>query len=236
MACARTVAVVVPSPAMSLVLLATSRTICAPIFSNLSASSISLATETPSLVTRGAPKLFSRRTLRPLGPRVTFTASASLLMPSRSFCCAWASKTICFAAMLFYSSVDHREDIVLAKDEIFRATDLNLGATVFAEEDLIALLHIEGRHRSVFADAAIFDRLDHTLDGLLFGGIGDDDPTFRLELFFQTFDEHSIVQRTNLHRYLPRCSQRPPSIWTDVRRGEFIMHRETRRRSPFKQR
>ena len=38
-----------------LVLLATSRTICAPMFSNLSESSISLATVTPSLVIRGAP-------------------------------------------------------------------------------------------------------------------------------------------------------------------------------------
>src|SRR5262249_39129442 len=53
----RDVLVVVPSPATSLVLLATSRTIWAPMFSNLSASSISLATATPSLVMRGAPKL-----------------------------------------------------------------------------------------------------------------------------------------------------------------------------------
>ena len=55
MAWARMVAVVVPSPATVLVLLATSRTICAPMFSNLSLSSISLATVTPSLVIRGAP-------------------------------------------------------------------------------------------------------------------------------------------------------------------------------------
>ena len=53
---ASTVAVVVPSPATSEVLEATSRSICAPMFSNLSSSSISLATVTPSLVTRGAPK------------------------------------------------------------------------------------------------------------------------------------------------------------------------------------
>ena len=52
---ASTVAVVVPSPAWSLVFEATSLTICAPIFSNLSESSISLATVTPSLVMRGAP-------------------------------------------------------------------------------------------------------------------------------------------------------------------------------------
>jgi len=55
MDCASTVAVVVPSPATSEVLEATSFTICAPMFSNLSFSSISLATETPSLVMVGAP-------------------------------------------------------------------------------------------------------------------------------------------------------------------------------------
>ena len=54
-ACASTVAVVVPSPATSLVLVATSLTSCAPIFSNASASSISLAIVTPSFVMRGAP-------------------------------------------------------------------------------------------------------------------------------------------------------------------------------------
>ena len=41
-AAASTVAVVVPSPAASADLEATSRTICAPMFSNLSSSSISL--------------------------------------------------------------------------------------------------------------------------------------------------------------------------------------------------
>jgi hypothetical protein len=84
-ACASTVAVVVPSPATSLVLLATSRTICAPMFSNLSSSSISFATVTPSLVTVGEPKLFSMMTLRPFGPSVTRTAFASALTPARIF-------------------------------------------------------------------------------------------------------------------------------------------------------
>ena len=78
---ARTVAVVVPSPAWSLVFEATSRTICAPMFSNLSASSISFATVTPSLVMRGAPNDLSRTTLRPFGPRVTLTALARISTP-----------------------------------------------------------------------------------------------------------------------------------------------------------
>jgi len=71
MAAASTVAVVVPSPAASAALEATSRTICAPMFSNFSSSSISLATVTPSLVMRGAPNDLSSTTLRPFGPSVT---------------------------------------------------------------------------------------------------------------------------------------------------------------------
>src|SRR3979409_2248570 len=78
---ASTVAVVVPSPAWSEVFDATSRTIWAPMFSNLSSSSISLATVTPSLVMRGAPKLLSSTTLRPFGPSVTRTAWARVSMP-----------------------------------------------------------------------------------------------------------------------------------------------------------
>jgi len=62
---ANTVAVVVPSPASSLVLLATSCTSLAPMFWNLSCSSIPLATVTPSLVILGEPQLCSRMTLRP---------------------------------------------------------------------------------------------------------------------------------------------------------------------------
>ncbi len=65
---ARTVAVVVPSPAMSLVLVATSLTSWAPMFSKTSSSSISRAMETPSLVMVGAPNFFSMTTLRPFGP------------------------------------------------------------------------------------------------------------------------------------------------------------------------
>ena len=102
--CASTVAVVVPSPAMSLVFEATSRTIWAPMFSNLSASSISLATVTPSLVIRGAPKLLSRTTLRPLGPSVTFTASARISTPRSMRARASPPKRTSFAAIIRFPS------------------------------------------------------------------------------------------------------------------------------------
>jgi hypothetical protein len=99
MACASTVAVVVPSPALSEVLEATSFTICAPMFSNLSASSISLATDTPSLVIVGAPKLFSSTTLRPFGPRVALTALARTLTPRTILARASSPKRMSLAAM-----------------------------------------------------------------------------------------------------------------------------------------
>src|SRR3954451_20027158 len=84
MAWASRVAVVVPSPVWSLVLLATSRTSCAPMFLNWSVSSISRAMETPSLVIVGAPVRRSSTTLRPFGPSVTFTVLASSSTPACS--------------------------------------------------------------------------------------------------------------------------------------------------------
>ena len=75
------VAVVVPSPAVSLVLTATDLTSCAPRFSKGSSMSISRAMVTPSLVTVGPPKALDNTTLRPRGPRVTLTASASVSTP-----------------------------------------------------------------------------------------------------------------------------------------------------------
>jgi hypothetical protein len=104
-ACASTVAVVVPSPARSLVLVATSFTICAPMFSIGSESSTSFATVTPSLVTVGEPNFLSITTFRPFGPRVTFTASANWSTPRLSFARASVSKSSSFAAMVFKSPV-----------------------------------------------------------------------------------------------------------------------------------
>ena len=101
MACANTVAVVVPSPASSPVLEATSFTNWAPMFWNGSSNSISLATVTPSFVIWGAPNFFSIITLRPLGPRVTLTASANSSTPFFNSSRAWILNLISFA-IVFY--------------------------------------------------------------------------------------------------------------------------------------
>ena len=67
----------------------------------ISANSISFATDTPSLVIVGAPKLFSSTTLRPLGPRVTLTALARVFTPFSMRARASSPKRTSLAAMIF---------------------------------------------------------------------------------------------------------------------------------------
>ena len=109
---ASTVAVVVPSPAKSEDFEATSRTIWAPMFSNLSSSSISLATVTPSLVMRGAPNDLSRTTLRPFGPSVTLTALARMSTP-RSILSRASTENLTSLAAISIHSVD--ESLILRR-------------------------------------------------------------------------------------------------------------------------
>src|SRR5512136_518074 len=189
MAWARMVAVVVPSPATSLVRLATSRTIWAPMFWNLSSSSISLATVTPSLVTTGEPKLFSMITLRPLGPRVTLTASASALTPSRIDFLATSSYCRIFApiySILLVSRLlflDDSQHVFFPHDEVLGAVDFDFVACVLAEKDPVALLDVHGDDLPVLGQSALARCHDFAFGGLVLCGVGDDDPPFSLFLF-----------------------------------------------------
>src|SRR6266702_4129399 len=111
----------------------------ASMFSNLSLSSIFLATDTPSLVTVGAPYERSRITLRPLGPRVTLTASARILSPASILWRAGSWKRTSLAGM-FYSLesldllCDDTHDVVFAHYQILGALDLHRLAGELAEQ------------------------------------------------------------------------------------------------------
>src|SRR5437899_111635 len=156
-ACASTVAVVVPSPATSEVFEATSLTIWAPMFSYLSCSSISLATVTPSLVIVGLPNFLSMTTLRPFGPSVAFTACARMLTPLSRLDRASSSNLSCFgmdryppwivdvgdAQIWAGVLLQNRENVFLAQDQVLVAVDLDLGAGILPEEDAITGLHVE---------------------------------------------------------------------------------------------
>src|SRR3954464_8099867 len=207
MAWARTVAVVVPSPAMSLVLLATSRTICAPMFSNLSASSISLATVTPSLVIRGAPNDLSRTTLRPFGPSVTLTALARMSTPRNMRSRASVRNLTSLAAIIAYSLcglpgsrlIDDAHDVRLFHDDQVLTIELNLGAGPLAEQHAIAGLHIERLDLAAFVAGTRSDGDDLAFHRLFLRGIGNDDAAGGFLLRFHAPDQHAILQWTEAH-------------------------------------
>src|SRR6202047_254548 len=177
---ARTVAVVVPSPALSLVLEATSRTICAPMFSNLSSSSISLATVTPSLVMRGAPNDLSSTTLRPLGPRVTRTAWASVSMPRSILSRASTENFTSLAAMLATPSGGF-----IGSSFVERVFRRHLGMTMRCEKTLCGLLPGHGLDQHAHDIALLHDQE--------FGAVD-------LDLGARPFAEHNPVTRLDVDR------------------------------------
>src|SRR6266702_4950374 len=219
-AAASTVAVVVPSPAASAALEATSRTICAPMFSNLSSSSISLATVTPSLVMRGAPNDLSSTTLRPFGPSVTFTALASVSTPRSMRSRASPENLTSLAAILDFSlasfeltvvlrreqseprrdesSGDHAHDVGFLHDEELVAIELDLGARPFAEQHAVAGFDPHRDLLAVLVAAAGAHGDNLALLRFLFGSVGNDDAAFGFVLGLDALDDHPVVERPKL--------------------------------------
>src|SRR3982074_323210 len=218
---ASTVAVVVPSPAVSDVRVATSRTSWAPMFSNLSESSISLATVTPSLVMRGAPYDLSSTTLRPLGPSVTFTESARISTPRIMRARASPPKRTSFDAMVFIPCskmlgrsrpalrrlllgdgdtwvFDDAHDVRLLHDEEILAVELDLRAGPFAEQDAVTLLDVERNERAHLIAGARADGDDLAFHRLFLGGVRNDDATLGLAFFLDALDHDTVVKRTEL--------------------------------------
>src|SRR3954466_3994411 len=219
MAWASTVAVVVPSPAKSEDFEATSRTICAPMFSNLSSSSISLATVTPSLVMRGAPNDLSSTTLRPLGPSVTRTALVRMSTP-RNIRSRASTENLTSLAAIFVSPmwkgcerlrgflagdrlVDHAHDVALLHDQGIDAVELDLGAGPFSEQHAVARLEFDRDQVALVVAAAGADGNDLAFAGLLLGGVGNDDAAGALVFGVDALDHDAVVKRTKLHAYPP---------------------------------
>ena len=210
-ACASTVAVVVPSPAMSLVFEATSLTSWAPMFSNASGSSISLAMVTPSLVIVGEPNFLSSTTLRPLGPSVTLTASARMFAPRSSARRAFSSNTSCFAAMIKLLNslnagrdfVDDGEDVFFGDDEVLGAVDLDFAARVLAIDDAIADLDV---HRRAWCRCRARGRCRPPGSmpswGFSLAVSGRKTPPVALVVLLDVLDDHAIAQWLEIHENL----------------------------------
>src|SRR6185312_14985506 len=147
------------------------------------------ATDTPSLVMVGAPKLFSSTTLRPFGPSVALTAFASTFTPRTMRTRASSEKRISLAAMVKtpqsilmrnahsidrvgIGSDDHCHQVFFAHDEKFLTVHLDLGAGVLAEQHLVAGFDRQRTDLAVFENLAGADGDDFALDRLLGGGRG----------------------------------------------------------------
>src|ERR1700675_4013718 len=216
---ANTVAVVVPSPARSAVLEATSRTICAPMFSNLSSSSISLATVTPSLVMRGAPNDLSSTTLRPLGPSVTFTALLRMSTPRSILSRASTPNLTSLLAMMCSLKCwgirrlrgllfgggkigENAHDVALLHDHELLTVERALGARPFAEQHAVADLEVDPDQFAGFVAATRADREDFTLRGLFLGAVRNDDAACGFVFGIDAFDHDAVVERTKFHAIL----------------------------------
>src|SRR4051794_18057169 len=99
--------------------------------------------------------------------------------------------------------LDDREHVVLAHDDDFFAVELDLGAGVAGEDDLVALLDGERGLLAVVEALAVADRQDLAPLGLLLGRVGEDDAALGLPLGLDTLDEDLVAEGTQLsHVYL----------------------------------
>src|SRR6202051_5135533 len=131
-------------------------------FSNLSSSSISLATVTPSLVMRGAPYDLSRITLRPFGPSVPLTALLKISTARSIRSRASEENRTSLADMIFNPwfemrgqaasgrlflrsacALDHTHDVGLLHDQKGLDVDLDLGAGPFSKQHPVARFEVK---------------------------------------------------------------------------------------------
>src|SRR5687768_7902015 len=149
-------------------------------FSYGSSSSMSRAMVTPSFVIVGAPNFLSSRAYRPLGPSVTLTASAILSTPRFSARRASSSNSSCFATFFSFLQrwgplFDDGQDVLLGQDQELFVIELELGAGILLEQDLLALAHLHRLALPVIQGAAGAGGQDGALLRALLGGIRQDD-------------------------------------------------------------
>src|SRR5579859_4375653 len=193
---------------MSLVLVAASFRSCAPMFSYGSWSSTTLATVTPSCVTVGAPNCLSRATLRPLGPSVVETASASLSTPRLRLRRASSENRSCLAICLFLTGwfsrvISHLrcaghdgKNVCLFENQHLLAIDLGFGAGIPGVEHLVVHLDIHRDELALIVATTRANGHDCSLLRLFLGCLGQQDATRGNILTFAWFDDNAVAQRT----------------------------------------
>src|SRR5690606_18497303 len=123
---------------------------------------------------------------------------AGLLIICNFFCGHFRKLSFKSCSVALSLLFDDSEDVVLAQDQVLFTVDLDLGAGVLAEQNAVALLHVESTDLTVLLNFTLTYGDDLALDGLLFCGIRDDDPTLGLLFFGYTLHDDAVLQRTNV--------------------------------------
>src|SRR6185369_11149722 len=88
------------------------------------------------------------------------------------------------------------EDVVFGHDHQLFAVELDLGAGVAGEDDLVALLDVERGALAVVEATAFADGQDLAALGLFLGAVGEDDAALGLALGLDALDEDLVTERT----------------------------------------
>src|SRR4051812_11047001 len=162
-------------------------------------------------------------TLRPLGPKVTLTASARMSTPRRmrsrasrlnftSLAAIWLPFPQNECARMFTvtmrlawrrGSADDPEDVAFLHDDQVFTVDLDLGAGPFAEQDAVAGLDVQRSDLAVVVASAGADGNDFAFLRLFLRRVGNDDPAGGLCLGLDAADEDSVMKRPETHRFKP---------------------------------
>src|SRR5207237_8255038 len=107
-----------------------------------------------------------------------------------------------FSLLVFLDGLDRGavaddlgEDVRFAQDQNLVGADLDLGAAVLAEDDLVTLLDVHGDVLAVLVAGAWADCQDAAALRLLLGGVRQDDAARRRFLFLEDLDDQAVAKR-----------------------------------------
>src|SRR5688572_20091946 len=98
-------------------------------------------------------------------------------------------------------ALEDAEDFVLAHDQELFAVDFDFGTAVFAEENAIADLHVEGLAAAVFLVFTFADGNDFAFLGLLFGSVRDDYSSPNLLAFLNPAHDDAVMKRPDIRSH-----------------------------------
>src|ERR1700677_2692689 len=110
--------------------------------------------------------------------------------------------------------LEDAEDFFFAHDQQLFAVQLDLGARVLAEEDVIAGLDVERERLAFVVRLALAHGDDFALLWLLFCGVRDDDAATNALAFFNPPNQNPVMQRCK--RCCRHCYTSP---WCDLANG-----------------